>query len=123
MIPRMKALILGCCVACLLCSHPVGAVADTASEQTWTGEISDSACGAHHEEAAEGAGKMSDRDCTLACVRGGSTFVLVSGGKSIPIANQNFAGLPASAGHSVKVTGTLENGAIAVTSIDNTDNR
>jgi hypothetical protein len=117
----MKALILACCVACLVCSYRFGAASAAELEQTWTGEISDSACGAQHEEAAEGAGKMSDRDCTLACVRGGSKYVLVSGGKTIPIANQSFATLPASAGHSVKVTGTLENGAIVVTRIDNPD--
>ena len=48
------------------------------AEQTWTGQISDSACNKKHEEAAEGQGKMPDRDCTLACVRGGSLFVFVS---------------------------------------------
>ena len=48
-----------------------------AAEQTWTGKISDSACGAKHEEAAEGQGVMADRDCTQACIRGGSKYVLV----------------------------------------------
>ena len=52
-----------------------------AAEQTWTGQISDSACGAKHEEVAEGQGKMPDRECTAACIRGGSKYVLVSNGK------------------------------------------
>ena len=61
-----------------------------AAQQTWTGQISDSLCGAKHEEAAEGEGKMPDRECTLACVRGGSKFVLVvDGGKVLQIANQD----------------------------------
>jgi len=45
-----------------------------AGEQTWTGQISDSACGAKHEEIVEGQGKMPDRACTEACVRGGSKY-------------------------------------------------
>jgi hypothetical protein len=85
--------------------------------ETWTGVISDSQCGAHHEEAAEGADKMSDRECTLACVHGGSKFVLVSAGQVLAIANQGFAGLADHAGRTVKLTGTLENGAIVVSSI------
>ena len=52
-------------------------------------EISDSACGAKHEEAAEGQGKMPDRECTQACVRGGSKYVLVVDGKVFQIANQD----------------------------------
>ena len=48
-----------------------------AAEQTWTGKIADSACGAKHEEAAENQGVMPDRDCTQACIRGGSKYVLV----------------------------------------------
>ena len=66
----------------------VSSAAPRAAEQTWTGQISDSLCGAKHEEAAEGQGKMADRDCTLACVRGGSKLVLVVDGKMLPIANQ-----------------------------------
>ena len=61
----------------LLVAH-IGAFA---AEQTWSGKISDSACGAKHEEAAEGQGVMADRDCTQACIRGGSKYVLVVDGK------------------------------------------
>src|SRR5215212_10442766 len=79
-----------------------------AAEQTWAGKISDSACGAKHEEAAEGQGVMADRDCTQACVRGGSKYVLVVDGKVIQIANQDNKDLAAHAGHTVRMTGELK---------------
>jgi hypothetical protein len=88
-----------------------------AAEQTWTGQISDSLCGAKHEEAAEGQGKMPDRDCTVACVRGGSKFVLVSDGKIFQIANQNLPDLQTHAGHKVKMTGELKGDTITVAKI------
>ena len=90
----------------------------TAAEQTWTGQISDSACGAKHEEAAEGQGKMPDRDCTVACVRGGSKYVLVSDGKVFQIANQDNKDLAAHAGHTVKMTGEMKGNSIAVSKIE-----
>lgn len=89
-----------------------------AAEQTWSGKISDSACGARHEEAAEGQGVMADRDCTQACVRGGSTYVLVVDGKLFQIANQDNKDLAAHAGHAVKVTGELKGNAITVSRIE-----
>ena len=90
----------------------------TAAEQTWTGQISDSACGAKHEEAAEGQGKMPDRECTVACVRGGSKYVLVSDGKVFQIANQDNKDLAAHAGHTVKMTGEIKGSAITVSKIE-----
>lgn len=89
-----------------------------AAEQTWTGQISDSACGAKHEEAAEGQGKMPDRECTQACVRGGSKYVLVVDGKVVSIANQDFKDLPVHAGHTVKLTGELNGSAVTVSKIE-----
>src|ERR1035438_4180447 len=48
----------------------LSAVTMFAADQTWTGKISDSMCGATHQSATEHGGKkMSDRDCTLACVK------------------------------------------------------
>jgi hypothetical protein len=88
-----------------------------AAEQTWTGQISDSACGAKHEEAAEGQGKMPDRECTQACVRGGSKYVLVVDGKVLQIANQDDKDLATHAGHTVSVTGELKGQAITVSTI------
>jgi len=88
------------------------------AEQTWTGQISDSLCGAKHEEAVEGQGKMPDRDCTAACVRGGSKYVLVVDGKILQIANQDNGDLSTHAGHKVKLTGELKGQAITVTKIE-----
>ena len=89
-----------------------------AAEQTWAGQISDSACGAKHEEAAEGQGKMPDRDCTVACVRGGSKYVLVVDGKVLQIANQDNKDLATHAGHKVKVTGDMKGQAITVSKVE-----
>jgi len=86
-------------------------------QQTWKGQISDNLCGAKHEEAAEGQGKMPDRDCTLACVRGGSKFALVVDGKVFQIANQDLEDLKTHAGHTVTVTGELKGQAITVSKI------
>jgi len=55
-----------------------------AAEKTWTGKISDSMCGASHAKMmGEHTGaKMTDRECTLACVKGGGKYVFVSGGNA-----------------------------------------
>jgi hypothetical protein len=90
----------------------------SAAEQTWTGKISDSACGAKHEEAAEGQGVMADRECTQACIRGGSKYVLVVDGKVLQIANQDNKDLATHAGHAVRMTGELKGNAITVTKIE-----
>jgi hypothetical protein len=92
--------------------------ATLSAQQTWTGKIADSACGAKHEEAAEGQGVMPDRDCTQACVRGGSKYVLVVDGKVMKIANQDNKDLATHAGHTVKVTGDLKGDTITVSSVE-----
>ena len=110
----MKLLFLALAAAGILLANTVA----SAAEQTWTGNISDSACGAKHEEAAEGQGKMPDRDCTQACVRGGSKYVLVADGKVLQIANQDNKDLATHAGHTVKLTGELKGNAITVSKIE-----
>ena len=90
----------------------------TPAEQTWSGTISDSACGPKHEEAAEGQGVMADRDCTQACIRGGSKYVLVVDGKVFQIANQDNKDLATHAGHAVKLTGEFKGNAITVSKIE-----
>jgi len=96
-----------------------GAVSLSA-QQTWTGKIADSACGAKHEEAVENEGVMADRDCTQACVRGGSKYILVVDGKVLKIANQDNKDLATHAGHAVKVTGELKGDSITVSTIEMT---
>jgi hypothetical protein len=46
-----------------------------AADQTRPGAISDKMCGADHKKMG---GKMSDRECTQACAKGGAPYVLVS---------------------------------------------
>ena len=91
-----------------------------AAEQTWNGQISDSLCGAKHESESigEGNGKISDQECTLACVKGGSKYVLVSSGKVYQIANQTYADLAKHAGHTVKLTGETKGDSIIVSKIE-----
>jgi hypothetical protein len=106
-------------LAIIIAALAVAAVAGPfAAEQSWTGKIADSACGAKHEEAAEGQGVMADRDCTQACVRGGSKYVLVVDGKVLQIANQDNKDLATHAGHTVKMTGELKGNAITVSSVE-----
>lgn len=94
-------------------------VAPIAADQTFTGQISDSLCKAKHEEAAEDQGKMSDHDCTVACVKGGSKYVLLGAdGKVYDIANQEFKDLEKMAGQKVSVHGELKGTAITVSKID-----
>ena len=65
-----------------------------AADQTWTGSISDSMCGASRKSAAEDGGKpVSARDGTLACVRNGAKFVFVRSGRVYNIDNQDHSGL------------------------------
>lgn len=98
----------------------LGAVSAFAADQTWTGKISDSMCGAKHKPAAEHAGKakMSDRDCALACVKEhNAKYVFVSGGKVYNVANQDLAALQGHAGHTVKLSGSMSGDTITVSKI------
>lgn len=79
-----------------------------AAEQTVTGVITDSMCKSNHAMMQKGATKMSDHDCTVACVKlMGQKYVVAAGDKVFQIENQNFAGLEKNAGTTVKVTGQV----------------
>jgi hypothetical protein len=84
----------------------IGSFPIWAAQQTLTGEISDSMCGASH--AAMGDLGKNPKDCTAACVKGGATYVFVSKGKVYGIQNQNFSALSANAGSKVQVTGDVD---------------
>jgi hypothetical protein len=85
---------------------------------SWTGEISDSACGASHAKMmGEHKDLKTDRDCTLACVKAGSKYVLVSDGKVFQIENQSLPALQQRAGQMVDVTGDLKGDSIVVSKI------
>ena len=87
-----------------------------AADGTWTGKISDSKCGAKHAMGEHGK-KMTDRECTEICVKGGAKYVFSSKGKVYQIANQDNADLATHAGHTVKLTGSMKGDAITVSKI------
>ena len=85
---------------------------------TWTGQISDSACGASHAKMLSSDKSLkTDRDCTLACIKGGSKYVFVSDGKVYNISNQKLAALKTYAGETVEVTGTMKGDTVTVSKI------
>lgn len=102
------------------CAALLVSVAAARADETWTGRIADSACGARHESGGEMGDAMNDRDCTIACVRGGSKYVLVVGSRVYKIANQGNADLPAHAGDTVRVTGTLSGDTLTIAKVEPT---
>jgi len=104
------------CLALLLLTGV--AATSFAAEQTWTGKIGDSACNMKHESGEENVPPPPDKECTLNCVRGGSEFVLLSGGKVYKIANQKDPALKTLAGDDVKVTGELKGEVITASKIE-----
>jgi len=86
---------------------------------SWTGQISDSACGPSHAKMLAQHGNLkTDRDCTAACIKGGSKYVFVSDGKVYQIDNQTFADLAKRAGDTVKVTGDMNGDTITMSKIE-----
>jgi len=90
-----------------------------AATMTMEGMISDSMCGSSHAKMIAGhkEAKMTERDCTLACVKAGGKFVFVSGGKVYTVANQKLAALTKYAGETVSVTGDVKGDAITVSKV------
>lgn len=89
-----------------------------AQQQTFTGKISDSECGASHQAKAAAA-SLTDRQCVVACIKALSRYVLVDqNDEVIPIANQDAMGLPFYAGRPVKLTGERNADGIVVTKIE-----
>jgi hypothetical protein len=60
---------------------------------------------------------MSERDCALACVKGGGKYVFVSDGKVYNIANQGLPLLGTHARHTVRLTGEMKGDTITVSNI------
>jgi hypothetical protein len=89
----------------------------SAADKTWTGQISDSMCGASHAKMIAGHAGMTERDCTLACVKGGGKYVFVSEGKVYKVANQELALLQTHAGQTVQLTGDMKGDTITVSNI------
>jgi hypothetical protein len=84
---------------------------------TMTGTISDSMCGMKHQAGEHDGKKMTERECTEVCIKGGAKYVFVSGDKIYKIANQDFAGLKAHAGEKVTLTGDVKEDTITVAKV------
>jgi hypothetical protein len=84
-----------------------------AGTKTFVGNITDGMCGLKHMMSGK-----SDRECTLECVKAGSTYVLadVANGKVYQLSDQKKP--EEFAGQKVKVTGTLKGDTISVTTIE-----
>src|SRR5438309_3397070 len=92
------------------------------AEQTFTGKISDSMCGASHRASPStslGAGELTDRQCLLFCIGALAKYVLVDrNDRVLPIANQDAMSLPLYAGRPVKLTGEWKGDSIVVTKVE-----
>lgn len=84
-----------------------------AKAESFTGEVSDSMCGAKHAIADKAA-------CTRACIKKGSNYALVVGDKVYTLQSSDQATkdkLDALAGEKAKVTGTASGDTIAVSKV------
>ena len=81
--------------------------------QTFTGEVSDSMCGAQHMMS-------SKADCTRACITKGSNYALVVGEKVYTLHTNDKAALDqlnTLAGEKAKVTGTVDGDTVEVSKV------
>ena len=81
--------------------------------QSYTGEVSDAMCGAHHMGG-------TPAECTRACVSKGSKYALVSGDKVYTLDapdKKSQDALSQLAGAKAKVTGSLDGDTIKVASV------
>jgi hypothetical protein len=97
-------------VLSLAATLALGTMGLMGADQSWTGTISDSMCGASH-------GTTPAKACTTGCIKKGAKYVVVVGDKVYSIANQDAPGLAKYAGDSVKVSGTMSGDTITVTKI------
>jgi hypothetical protein len=86
----------------------------TAAQQTFTGRLSDSICGASHQSS-----ELGDRQCLFACLNRLGKYVLIDQDSQVlPILNQDAMGLPLYAGRPVKITGERRADAIFVSRVE-----
>ena len=86
--------------------------------QTWSGVLSDNKCGASHQAVGAPLG-MTERQCAFHCLKGLAKYVVVDDQKNIiPIANQDFAGIPARLARPVRVTGVMGENGIVISRIE-----
>jgi hypothetical protein len=103
---------------CFLVFFALGVSSCFGAEESWTGTVSDSKCGGHHNaKSAHSAAKLSDADCTAACVKNGANYVFASNGKVYKIGNQDFPSLQKYAGQAVRLAGEMTGNTITVSKI------
>ena len=74
-------------VLSLAATLAMGTMGLLGADQSWTGTISDSMCGATHPSGTPA------KQCTTGCVKKGAKYVVVVGDKVYSIANQDAPGL------------------------------
>jgi hypothetical protein len=105
-------------LVCLVLAAAVQSQPSQPGQQTWSGVISDSQCGASHQGTAAASG-MTDRECAFHCLNSLAKYVLVDDRKNvITIANQDFAGIPLRLARPVRVTGVLTEKGIVISRIE-----
>jgi hypothetical protein len=110
----MRSALVVLAVVGVFASVPLGAQ----TEQTWKGAISDSNCNGKHMSDEHDGKKMTDADCTTACIKKGASYVFVADdGKVYKIANQKSKTIASHAGQQVSLTGTIEGDTITAKSI------
>jgi hypothetical protein len=105
-------------LAAAMIAPAAGIAAAGEAEQSWKGRISDSMCGVSHMTSDAPSGKApTDGDCVRSCVKDGSTYVFVSGGKVFAIEDQAFPDLDENAGRDVTVYGKMKKDSIVISRI------
>ena len=90
-----------------------GMVRGDAQTETLTGTMCDVMCGTKHRMMTF----VSDKDCTLGCVKLGFKYALFTGGKVYELDGKE-ADLEKFAGQKVKITGTVDKKKLHVVSVD-----
>lgn len=90
----------------------LGLLAADAKDQSFTGTVSDTMCGARHTMMPG----LSDAQCVRACAKAGSEYALVVGSKVYTLKG-NKADIDKFAGEKATVTGKLTGNVIQATSV------
>ena len=110
----MRSALVVLVVVGMFASVPVAAQ----TEQTWKGAISDSNCNGKHMSDEHDGKKMTEADCTAACIKKGASYVFVADdGKVYKIANQKSKTIASHAGQKFELTGTIEGDTITAKTI------
>jgi hypothetical protein len=78
--------------------------------ESWTGVISDDACGAKHAAAT-----AADQRCAASCIKSGGTAVFVAGDKVYKIDNPDS--IKGHEGHKVTITGKMSGESVHIDSV------